>query len=673
MKINFQTSGNECGICVLKSVYEFLYKKEIDKEMILQNYTIDKSGISIYDFEILGSKINISFETYEIEYSDFMKLKYDDYFITVINNDFGKHFVICKKTNNKITIFDSIKGKYQISLKEFEKIYNNIVIVFSKKILKEEELNISKLKFFDFPIKNLFALVLIFADILILCAAIINSNLLKISLSFIDSNELKDFVFLVIFFILTNLFELGISYWISLIKSKIIEEMSKRNVIFYLNYLNKKNYLFFKNTEKKIIYQYPIDIGRVLNNKYILIPNLISDCIFFVILSIMISWISVYILLFGIAFSFCGFLISYLINKYNMKNYNENELLKNEIEINFQQLYTFFEQEINAKKMVLKLEKCKRTFFDSSKQNIKNTLYYSLKNFFLNLSQKMIYLFFISFSIYWLMTDKKYIDSIEQLLLVISLLNFFDKNVASIMEFTNQYSSYCNSKKHLTSFLNYSNKNEEINKTIIMNDVEKIGVSNLNFSYNSSKEIFQDFNFEIENNTLLYGQNGIGKSTLLRILALQIPIEKNHQIFFNDLNYTEFNFKELSSRIIYIPDNATPIEVDYSEILHNNPRLKTKIVNFIKLTKLSSKKVENMSKGEIQLTNLVSLLAVKDHVIFLDESFANISKENINYFMENFFETISNNNFLVCVSHSEYLKKFFKNVKELKNEKQITN
>ena len=83
-----------------------------------------------------------------------------------------------------------------------------------------------------------------------------------------------------------------------------------------------------------------------------------------------------------------------------MKNYNENELLKNEIEINFQQLYTFFEQEINAKKMVLKLEKCKRTFFDSSKQNIKNTLYYSLKNFFLNLSQKMIYLFFISFSIY---------------------------------------------------------------------------------------------------------------------------------------------------------------------------------------------------------------------------------------------------------------------------------
>ncbi|MDE7075300.1 MAG: hypothetical protein K2O21_01530, partial [Malacoplasma sp.] len=58
MKITYQNNSNDCGVCVLSSIYEFLYKEKITDESILNEFKIGKNGISIYDLEILAKDIN---------------------------------------------------------------------------------------------------------------------------------------------------------------------------------------------------------------------------------------------------------------------------------------------------------------------------------------------------------------------------------------------------------------------------------------------------------------------------------------------------------------------------------------------------------------------------------------------------------------------------------------
>jgi ABC-type bacteriocin/lantibiotic exporter with double-glycine peptidase domain len=69
MSINItkQLNQNECGICVLTSLCKYFYGNKVDKITILEESKLNKNGLSIYDFEILGQKLGISCETYEME------------------------------------------------------------------------------------------------------------------------------------------------------------------------------------------------------------------------------------------------------------------------------------------------------------------------------------------------------------------------------------------------------------------------------------------------------------------------------------------------------------------------------------------------------------------------------------------------------------------------------
>ncbi|MDE5545146.1 MAG: ABC transporter ATP-binding protein, partial [Malacoplasma sp.] len=171
---------------------------------------------------------------------------------------------------------------------------------------------------------------------------------------------------------------------------------------------------------------------------------------------------------------------------------------------------------------------------------------------------------------------------------------------------------------------------------------------------------------DLENNTLIFGKNGIGKSTFLKILSLNLPIDKKSELFFNDLNYTDINLKDFENRICYIPSDAIAVDVDYSAILYNNPGLDKSLSLFLKETKLSSKSTNEFSKGEAQLSNLINLLNLKNNLILLDECFSNISESNIELFMKLFYPSISKSNFVICVSHSNVLKKYFDFFKEIK-------
>ncbi|MDE6894361.1 MAG: ATP-binding cassette domain-containing protein, partial [Malacoplasma sp.] len=268
--------------------------------------------------------------------------------------------------------------------------------------------------------------------------------------------------------------------------------------------------------------------------------------------------------------------------------------------------------------------------------------------------------------LYWINNNSNQNIDVGKMIFAITALNLFDNTTNSVFIFISELANYKKSKNMLDDFLTKENKETISKNKIILKEIKSIKIFNLNFEYDKENKIFTNFNFDLENNTLIYGKNGIGKSTLLKILSLNLPINKKSELFFNDLNYTDINLKDFENRICYIPSDAIPVEVDYSAILFNNPGLTKSLSIFLKETKLSAKSIHEFSKGEAQLSNLINLLNLKNNLILLDECFSNISTSNIELFMKLFYSSISESNFVVCVSHSPVLKKYFNHHKEIK-------
>ena len=63
-----QINEQECGVCALTSLHNYYYKEDqLKKEQVLDKSQIDNTGMAIIDFEVLGNKLGLECESYEIQ------------------------------------------------------------------------------------------------------------------------------------------------------------------------------------------------------------------------------------------------------------------------------------------------------------------------------------------------------------------------------------------------------------------------------------------------------------------------------------------------------------------------------------------------------------------------------------------------------------------------------
>lgn len=143
-------------------------------------------------------------------------------------------------------------------------------------------------------------------------------------------------------------------------------------------------------------------------------------------------------------------------------------------------------------------------------------------------------------------------------------------------------------------------------------------VQNLSYAY-GDKPILLDLNFHLEKGQILgiIGPNGGGKSTLLKILAKKLPLQKGN-IFFS----------QQDNQIGYVPQKADfnltmPLKVQ--EILALYPRAQTSSVDsLLKQVGLEDKKnylISHLSAGERQRFLIARALLNNPRLLLLDEPY----------------------------------------------------
>ena len=656
-----QTDEKDCGLIVLTSFFKKHYKKKLNINILKSKASYSENGISVFSLTNLGEKIGLTLEALQGDFSSFLSLNIDEEIIALIlDNNYYHYVIIENKDEEYVYLLDPAKGKIKLKLNDFKNKYLNIIITVNKNgNIDEKYLMHEKLDLFS---NNIWPI------ILMLIMSFLGQILLFGSTYFIkyildeiiakNNNEKTLSIFL--FFGWVFLLRIINNYLNSLLEQKLSRKFQYDllNLFFKktihgkslsLQKINKSDYIQRLNSIGEISLYYT----NVIN---ILFTNSISLLITSICLGI-INW-KLYILILAIS------LIKFIIIFYFKKNLHNKypKLINNQIEITNKNFEIFLNNiySKNPEYQTLSINKINDLLNAQKELNLSvlNTTNWNKTTItFLNVLEQIL-IMYIGINFFF---SKNL--SIGNLLLFNSLIMYIDLPIESLTNFLLNFKIMKQNiiRFEFIVFLAEENKNERC-----IQKISNIKINNLSFNYDDRK-IFDNISLDLDENIIIEGKNGVGKSTFLKLLY-GLYDEYQGNIFINNeddlkiINLNDYRQKiYINSNNIYFP-NLTIVEFI---TLKNEKALNTLKHNIEKYNLIElltyfnlffDTKIEdggmNLSSGQRQLINLLQLFCFSYDLILLDEAFENIS---INVFakLKDAIKDFQSEALFIEISHSK--------------------
>ena len=663
-----QTDEKDCGLIVLTSFFKKYYKKKLNINILKSKVNYSENGISIFSLTNLGEKIGLTLEALQGDFSSFLSLNIDKEIIALmLDNNYYHYVIIENKDEEYVYLLDPAKGKIKLKLNDFKDKYLNIIITVNKNgNIDEKYLMHEKLDLFS---NNIWPI------ILMLIMSFLGQILLFGSTYFIkyildeiiakNNNEKTLSIFL--FFGWVFLLRIINNYLNSLLEQKLSRKFQYDllNLFFKktihgkslsLQKINKSDYIQRLNSIGEISLYYT----NVIN---ILFTNSISLLITSICLGI-INW-KLYILILAIS------LIKFIIIFYFKKNLHNKypKLINNQIEITNKNFEIFLNNiySKNPEYQTLSINKINNLLNTQKELNLSilNTTNWNKTTItFLNVLEQIL-IMYMGISFFF---NKNL--SLGNLLLFNSLIMYIDLPIESLTNFLLNFKIMKQNiiRFEFVVFLAEENKNERC-----IQKISNIKINNLSFNYDD-RQIFDNISLDLNQNIIIEGKNGVGKSTFLQLLyglydEYQGNILINNEDDLKIINLNDFRQKiYINSNNIYFP-NLTIVEFI---TLKNEKALNTLKHNIEKYNLIElltyfnlffDTKIEdggmNLSSGQRQLINLLQLFCFSYDLILLDEAFENIS---INVFtkLKDAIKDFQSEALFIEISHS---KKYINNGK----------
>tara|TARA_Y100000741_G_scaffold323101_1_gene273178 strand:+ start:1352 stop:1975 length:624 start_codon:yes stop_codon:yes gene_type:complete len=184
--------------------------------------------------------------------------------------------------------------------------------------------------------------------------------------------------------------------------------------------------------------------------------------------------------------------------------------------------------------------------------------------------------------------------------------------------------------------------------------------NNLSFERNG-RNIFSNLDISVSPNKIIHikGRNGIGKTTLIKVLVNMI-IPNTGDIYWNGKNIKK-NINEYYNNLTYIMDTSTSkhemtvIENIKFWMKLNASKLKTKemdaILQLLLLNPYKNTQTSFLSAGEIKKLELCRLIIEQKKLWILDEPYVGLDASVIEIVNETFNNHINNNGMIIFSSH----------------------
>lgn len=182
-----------------------------------------------------------------------------------------------------------------------------------------------------------------------------------------------------------------------------------------------------------------------------------------------------------------------------------------------------------------------------------------------------------------------------------------------------------------------------------------IRVENLSFSYFDNL-VLKDINFSIGEGEIvgILGNNGTGKSTLLKCVSKMNKINSGNIFLFNE-NIKNIDRNEISKSVAYVSQfhETSNVTVYDSVLIGRKPHIKfkmgkrdfdisEKVMKQLGLYNMKFKKINKLSGGEVQKVMIARALVQQPKLLLLDEPTNNLDPKNQHDILK-FISSISKN------------------------------
>ncbi len=658
-----QNDIKDCGICCLESIIKY-YNGYIPMETLRLDTKTNNKGTTAYNiiktakkygFNAIGKK-NLSLNSKELILPA----------IAHIVTDKGlNHFVVIYKiTKKEIHLMDPAKGYVKKRIKDFEKNWTNIILVFKpfKQIpLYKTKNNLKELFFQVISSQKNLVFKIIVTNILITFISIAVSYYFKFVISSTENNYINSTFFIILIFLILNIFKLYFNYM-------------KNNLSIYLN----------KNIDLLIIpefinhiFKLPLNVinsrtsGEILTRIRSLnnIKDLFSEIAITVVLDSFLTICSVFFLYYisdKLFFILCIIALLYVIvgmfsNNIIIKKLNDNI----DLETDFNSLLSEKVDSLESIKNLNIVNKEINVLEESYSEYQENTFMYSqfmnnlltVKNTINDIGQFVIN----SYGIYLIIQNK---ISLLTLITFNTLLSYFLEPIENTIDLFPKFQLIKLSINKVSEFLNV--KTEKLGKEEHFSK-GNIAFKDISYTYDDYHYIIKNLSLSVKHNShsIIKGGTGSGKSTLCKMINRNID-DYQGNIFIDGINIKDYSLTTLRKNILYVSQR----ERIFNDTILNNITLnknvtKEELNKILKITKVDeiidkkSLRLDsilydegfNLSGGERQRIILARSILIKPSILILDESLSETDKETETYILSNLDEYMKNTT-IIYISHT---------------------
>lgn len=214
-------------------------------------------------------------------------------------------------------------------------------------------------------------------------------------------------------------------------------------------------------------------------------------------------------------------------------------------------------------------------------------------------------------------------STLGEITFLVMYINLITSSVENIISFNSSLQTYKTSINRLEDIYVENTEIQQIKQKNIK--IESIKLKNIGF-----KDILKNINLTIKKDEIFFikGENGTGKSVLLKIISGLIPFDSGEIIVNDSIIITPETYETLKNYTCYIDSKSNFFSetiLENLKISNNNldkTLLKNNLFNFFNLT--DNLFNLNLSLGQLQKIRILRGLLSKRNILCLDEVFSNL-------------------------------------------------